>query len=67
MNVPLSRTLARTGRLFLITLSAAAMLSSTAATADAQQRQGQRPPRNPPFTSWSGRSTKNFKWSNPLR
>ena len=47
MNVPLIPVLARSGRVFVFFLSAVMMLGWSAATADAQQRQGQRPPLEP--------------------
>ncbi len=47
MNVPLIPVLARSGRVLVFSLSAVMILSWSAATADAQQRQGQRPPLEP--------------------
>lgn len=47
MNVPPIPAIARSGRFFLIALSAAVMATLMTVPADAQQRQGQRPPRDP--------------------
>ncbi len=47
MNDPLNPVLARSGRVLVFSLSAVMMLGWSAAPADAQQREGQRPPRNP--------------------
>ena len=47
MNVPPIPAFARAGRFFLIALSAAAMVTLMTVPADAQQPEGQRPPRNP--------------------
>ncbi len=47
MNVPPIPAIARSGRFFLIALSAAVTATLMTVPADAQQRQGQRPPRDP--------------------